>query len=155
MSVPSRLRQRTPTRLPRSGLSILEVMIAAVMMAAGVAAFSQMAFIARRHALKAEDLAIAQQLCHAKLAELQLGVEPVEDVQDEPFPDAPDWTFTVETQTTEDGLLAVRVTVARAENDGPANGAPPPLASQVRVVLTTWMMGQPESEGRGGDGFSL
>jgi type II secretory pathway pseudopilin PulG len=92
------------------GFSLLEVVLAAAILAATAFLLSQIAGFVRGSLEKLELQTEAQLLCQSKLAEIVAGVEPLQQVSREPFPGKEGWYHSVETSPTEfAGLLSVRV----------------------------------------------
>ena len=73
----------------------MEVMIAVTIFAASAILLSQLAGIGREHSRKADQAATAQQLANNKLNELLAGIEMLEAIEDEPFLDHPEWTYSI------------------------------------------------------------
>lgn len=104
----ARQRQR------RRGLTLWEVMLALAILGGSIAVIGQLVRLGVRSAGEARDLAQAQLLCEAKLAELSAGMEPLQGIAAAPFPYEVDWLYSVEVLPVDQaGLLAVRVTVEK------------------------------------------
>jgi prepilin-type N-terminal cleavage/methylation domain-containing protein len=120
----------------RRGFSLLEVVLAAAILAGAIVVLGEAARHAMRNAEAARDLASAQLLCESRLAEIVSGVLPAESVQNVPIPTGldptePAWVYSVEVEQLDvEGLTAVRVTVAR---DLPAEKQP------LQFSLVRWM----------------
>lgn len=117
-----------------AGFSLLEVILALAILGGALAVLGEVARMAMRNAARARDLAQAQLLCEAKLAEILAGIEPPEPAQGVPFGtgQVPDWLYSVEVAALDvDGLIEVRVTV---EQDLPPEYRP------VRWTLVRWMV---------------
>ncbi|MBM4088455.1 MAG: hypothetical protein FJ276_03360 [Planctomycetes bacterium] len=118
--VAGRVRGRGRGRRRRA-FSLLEVILSTVILAASVMALSRVAFLARRHAIAAEDRTEAQHLCHNIVHELAAGARPLQAVAAQRS-EGDQWVHSIAVQFDDErGLAAVTVTVAREEND-PAGG---------------------------------
>jgi type II secretion system protein I len=119
----------------RSGLTLLEVMIALAILGPSLAAIGELIRIGADAADRATELTTAQFLCDSKLAEIKSGVLPADSVGPIPFEifetEEP-WEYMVLVDSVDDqGLLLVEVTVSQLREDG----RPPAM-----VTLTTWMI---------------
>lgn len=104
----------TGRRQRRRGLTLWEVMLALAILGGSIAVIGQLVRLGVRSAGEARDLAQAQLLCEAKLAELSAGMEPLQGISAAPFPYELDWLYSVEVLPVDQaGLLAVRVTVEK------------------------------------------
>lgn len=108
------------TARPRSGFSLMEVLLATSILLACLVVLGQMATVGRQHAEDAESLTAAQLLCQAKLNEILVGAVPVGSRAAASVPEMPGWSCEVEVQTLQQyDLVSVRVTVApEAAEDG-------------------------------------
>jgi general secretion pathway protein I len=107
-------RQRVALRRARAGLTLWEVMLALAILGGSIAVIGQLVRLGVRSAGEARDLATAQLLCEAKMAELASGIEPPQVVTAAPMMFETDWLYSVELQQVDQaGLLAVRVTVQK------------------------------------------
>lgn len=105
-------------RQRRRGLTLWEVMLALAILGGSIAVIGQLVRLGVRSAGEARDLAQAQLLCEAKLAELSAGMEPLQGIAAAPFPYELDWLYSVEVLPVDQaGLLAVRVTVEKLVED--------------------------------------
>jgi len=96
----------------RKGLSLLEVMLAIVILGGALVMIGQLIRIGNRSAQNAQLISQAQILCDAKLAEISAGVLPLESVNESPIDEAPEWAYSVEvSNATQVGLLSVTVNV--------------------------------------------
>jgi len=119
----------------RSGLTLLEVMIALAILGTSLAAIGELIRIGADAADRATELTTAQFFCDSKLAEIKSGVLPADSVGPIPFEifetEEP-WEYMVLVDSVDDqGLLLVEVTVSQLREDG----RPPAM-----VTLTTWMI---------------
>ena len=102
----------------RRGISLLEVMIATGMLAGSLVVLSQLTFVGRRHLDRAEETVTATRLCQNKLGELLTGLQPLETVDDEPFEENPDWSYSVRVRPLDElPLVEVDVRVRRTSQD--------------------------------------
>ena len=98
----------------RHGYSLLEVILAVAILAGAVAVISHVMHIGTRSASEARDLARAQLLCEAKMAEITSGVAEASAAEQVPFDTDPEWLYSVAIESTDrEGLLFVRVTVGQ------------------------------------------
>lgn len=100
---------------PRSGVSLLEVLIATAMLFGAVVVLAELSQIGRRHAEATGERVVAQQLCHQKLHELVLGILPITAASG-PIEEVPGWVYLVEVEPLQDfeelvDLVRVHVTV--------------------------------------------
>lgn len=100
---------------PRSGLSLLEVMLALAILGLALAAIGELMRIGARNAELSRDLTTAQMLCETKMNEVVMGMLPALGTAPTPIPEmgnGNEWLYSIETQQVAlQGLLAVRVTV--------------------------------------------
>lgn len=119
----------------RSGLSLLEVILALAILGLSLAAIGELMRIGSRSAEMARDLTTAQMLCETKMAEIVTGLLPTTAIAEAPIQDVGtgnDWLYTVQTQTIDQqGLISIRVTVQQN----------PDYASRpVSFSLVRWMI---------------
>jgi general secretion pathway protein I len=122
----------------RTGLSLLEVMLALAILGGAVAVIGELTRSAARDAEEARALTTAQLLCEAKMNELVSRLLPAQAVFDVPIEsletlDSPgSWSYSILVeQVGQSGLLSVSVTVAQV-----AESVPRP----VQFTLTRWMV---------------
>ena len=94
----------------RRGMSLLEVMLATVMLLAAVMALSRVAFLARRHAIRAEDRSQAQLLCQNIVQELLAGARPLQNVSPEAF-EGDNWVYMIDVEVVEGTRTLSKITV--------------------------------------------
>ena len=128
--------QRRPTRfLTRSGLSLLEVMLALAILGASLAAIGELMRIGARNAEMARDLTTAQLLCESTMAELQLGFLPMQAIGPVPVNDLEyqqEWLYTITVEPIDqEGLSAIWV---RIEQN------PEVFSRPVSFAATRWMI---------------
>ena len=112
----------------RTGLSLLEMIIATAIMLAAAVTLARLSFITRLHAQRAEDRAVAVQITDYQLQRLLLGELPLAPAERQPVletsaeigGDSPephpwdDWEYSLEAQPTAlSSLYEVRLTVYR------------------------------------------
>ena len=123
----------------RSGLTLLEVILALAILAGALAVLGELAGRSMRNAEVARATSEAQLLCETKLAEIAAALTPPEPTPDTPWQGASEleietsdeWRYSVEVESTDlDGLLAVRVTVTQDR---------PPEKKPVSVSLVRWI----------------
>ena len=129
------MKYPTKKQTTRSGLTLLEVMIALAILGTSLAAIGELIRIGADAADRATELTTAQFLCDSKLAEIKSGVYPADSIGPVPFEifetEEP-WEYMVLVDSVdEQGLLLVEVTVSQIRDDG----RPPAM-----VTLTTWMI---------------
>ena len=136
-ALPPRCGDRRGTRRSRvmgrrSGLSLLEAILAIAILGGAIAAVGESIRLGSQAAADARDFSMAQLLCEAKLTELASGLQPLMPVTQAPLEVAPDWMYTVEIESVDpQALLAIFVTVER----DPAQSARP-----LSITLTRWLI---------------
>ena len=136
----------------RSGLTLLEVMIALAILGTSLAALGELIRIGADAADRATELTEAQFICDSVLAEIKSGVRQLVPIAEEPYTiSAPGmttsigtgldmsmdmeetgWLYTVIFDSVDDqGLMYVEVTVMQDRLDG---------RKPAMVTLTTWMI---------------
>ncbi len=113
---------RTTRRRLRRGMSLLEVMFAVTLLLACVMALSRVAYLARRHAVAAEDHSLEQTYCQNIIEELLAGVRPLSSVSPEAF-EGGDWVYMVEVEGVDQSKLT-KVTVTVDHLDDPEGTLP-------------------------------
>ncbi|HBT77634.1 MAG TPA: hypothetical protein DEB39_12095 [Planctomycetaceae bacterium] len=119
------MNKRADTKRTR-GFTILEILLAMLLLAGTLAILGNIARDGVRNALAARDATQAELLCESILAQIRLGIIDLESVSEEPvtsdlYPDTEAgeggrseslWVYTVDVQTIDDyGLLEVAVLV--------------------------------------------
>ena len=130
------MKSPTKKQTHRSGLTLLEVMIALAILGTSLAAIGELIRIGADAADRATELTTAQFLCDTKLAEIKSGITPalsVGPVPFEVFETEEPWEYMVLVDSTnvQEGLILVEVTVSQIRTDG---------RQPVMVTLTTWMI---------------
>ncbi|MEX0818156.1 MAG: prepilin-type N-terminal cleavage/methylation domain-containing protein [Pirellulaceae bacterium] len=107
--------QATTRRAARSGLSLLEVMLALAILGGALAAIGELMRIGARNAEMARDLTTAQLLCESTMAEVQLGFLPLQTVGPVEVSDLQhqlEWLYTVTVEPIDQaGLSSVSVRI--------------------------------------------
>ena len=101
----------------RAGISLFEVVLALGIFLGAVVALSQLTNNGMRTAISARLQTQAVLRCESKLAELTAGVEPLEDVTDQPFEDDENWTWSLATATGPHADL-LNITVSASYDGG-------------------------------------
>lgn len=123
--------RRVPRRVPRRGLSLLEVVLALAILVAALAVLGELLALGNRHARAAADLSTAQVLCSSKMAEIVAGIVPAAAQSATPCEGDPDWQVAVAVDPSETpGLLVVRVTVSESQ----------PTTHPLDYTLTRWLV---------------
>lgn len=91
----------TPPRLPRSaarrtGISLLETVLATAILAAALAALGHQTFVGVRAAARMELETKAALLCQSRMETLLLQNAPATTVQNQPVPEEPGWLWSAE-----------------------------------------------------------
>jgi general secretion pathway protein I len=126
MTFPQRPRHR------RSGLTLLEVLLAMTIFFAALVGLSRLIMLGGNLAQEARLQSEAGQLCQTKLAEVQAGAEPLTPQHDMPFDESAAWRWNLECEQDSKvpNLWHVQVRVSRP----PGNGRP------VEVTLSRWLL---------------
>lgn len=116
----------------RSGLSLLEVLLAIAILGGALVVLSELVRIGARSSREARELTVAQLLCEAKLAELELAGTAPQTATKQPCETNPDWVYSVEVQPSDlEGLMYVMV---RVEEAAPASPRP------LEFTLARWLL---------------
>jgi prepilin-type N-terminal cleavage/methylation domain-containing protein len=111
------IQPRQPTR-PRSGLSLLEVLVALSIFLLSLSALSHLVRFAGDRAVEIDQRSQAAQLCQSKMNEVLAGAIPLSG-QSDTFDEAPEYTWTVSADANGvPNLYDVTVTVSRDRPDG-------------------------------------
>jgi type II secretion system protein I len=126
---------RTIRRVRRSGLSLLEVMLALAILGGALAVIGELMRIGARNAEMARDLTTAQLICESTMAEVQLGFLPLQTVGPVEVSDVQyqlDWLYTITVEPIDqEGLTSVWV---RIEQN------PAVFSRPVSFTATRWMI---------------
>ena len=115
----------------KRAFSLLEVILALAILAGSIAAIGEVMRSSLRAAGESRDLTQAQLLCESKMAEVVVGIEPLEPILGVAFELEPQWLYSVDILPLESGeLLAVMVTV---EQD------PERVSRPARFSLVRWV----------------
>ena len=118
-------------RLPRTGLSLLEVILAIAILGGALATIGQLIRIGARNAAEARDLTMAQLYAESQMNRLASGVELLDAISDAQYDDAGLYVYSVDVGATEQmGVMAVTVTVKQT----PGTSIHP-----VSYTLTRWV----------------
>ena len=136
----------------RRGLSLLEVIIATGVVASSTVLLLSMLSTGQQHGQRGQRRVIAQMLCSSLLDELVANPAALQEVEDEPVPGQPEWTYRVDVEPMEiPDLVRVRVSVRPLEFD-PQSDSPMPLDSPTQRTRATTTIG---AAGEGRAAFSL
>src|SRR5687767_15977226 len=98
----------------RRGLTLLEVILAIAILGGALAVIGELIRLGSRSAAQARDLTTAQRCCESKVNALAAGIDEPTAVSAAPLDDSAGWIYSVEPQQTdEQGMIAIRVTVAQ------------------------------------------
>lgn len=138
------------THRSRSGFSLLEVILAMVLLASAAAVLFQLAYVGRRHLQDADRQLQAQLLCQNRLREILCGIEPLESCDSTPFDASPGWNVTVELESVDshEGVQLLKVTVAE-ETDSLLDD--PDAAGTCSFMLSQWVL-DPNANDKNEDG---
>lgn len=116
----------------RTGLTLLEVILALAILGMALAAISQLISLGARAASESRELTRAQIIAESILAQLAADALPVETFERLQVPYEPNWVYsTLVEGTDQPGLVAVHVVV---EQRLPTSEYP------IRFVVTRWMV---------------
>ena len=116
----------------RKGTTLLEVILALVILAGAMATLGELLRIAGRHATAAQELTKAQMYCQAVMDQLDAGLLTMSPVTDAPLELNAEWTYSIQSQPLQmEGLMSVQVTVQRNPDDE---------QRALGVTLTRWML---------------
>lgn len=100
-------------RHPRLGMTILEVLLALLVLVVALAGIGSLTTMGRQSGADARDLTMGQLLCEGKMSEISSGIIPAGSSSGI-FEEDPDWIFNVQSSPADTpGLLSVRVTVTQ------------------------------------------
>jgi type II secretion system protein I len=106
----------------RSGLTLLEILLAIAIFFGAMATLSQLAWNGTRATVQARLKTQAIIRCETKLTEILAGIEPLGPKSNVPFPDNASWTYsTMITETNFPELLQIDVTVSHSGNNRLSN----------------------------------
>lgn len=109
---------RKTGRLPsRPGLTLLEVMLALVILGGALVAIGELIRTGSRSARDARDATNAQVVADSLMSEIAAGIVPALTTDRQPDPYDPEFVYSVAVeQPNQDGLLLITVTVERADS---------------------------------------
>lgn len=120
------------TRSPRTGFTLLEVLLALAILVGSLATIGELVRVGLQNAHRAAASTTAQLLCESKLAEITAGITSATSTPPTPLDAEGLWQYAVNVELTIDtSLLAVHVTVS--ENLPPEQGP-------VEYSLVRWMI---------------
>ena len=123
---------RCRRRAARDGLSLLEVLLSIVILAASMSLLGELLRMGGQHATSAVELTRSQMYCESLLAEVTVGTLPAQSVSEAIIPTDPEYQYSIDVQQRElEGLISVTVTV-QSVNDTTWNPR--------RARLTRWMI---------------
>jgi Tfp pilus assembly protein PilV len=106
-------------RPPRSGLSLLEVLLSLVIFLFALIGLGQLMNLCTEQAAQIQHLNRAGQLLQSKMNEVIAGVVPLSGQGDSEFDEDPDWVWSLECQgDNTPNLWTVTVTVSHKAKDG-------------------------------------
>lgn len=121
----------------RAGLSLLEVILALVILGGALVAIGELIRTGSRSARDARDSTTAQVIADSVMSEIAAGTIAAQPVDRQPDATDPEWVYSIRTeQPNQDGLLLVNVVVERADL---VNSAFPASIHQ-SFTLTRWML---------------
>ena len=125
-------RSQRTTKPSRSGLSLLEVILAIAVMASSMALLGELIRIGGRHATGAVNMTRAQIHCESIMGQVALAAIPAADVDGSPVMTDPEWLYSIKTSQTElQSLISVRVSVFHSED----TSINPRSASMTRLMI--------------------
>ena len=138
MNSPRSKIQNPKSKMER-GFSLLEVILALVILAGAIAALGECGRRAMQNAARARDMTMAQLLCEEEMSRIVAGIDEPQSVQDSSFdPDdlvQAGWVYSIDVETPSvnnaTGLLAVTVTVHQDL---------PPQKQPLSFSLVRWMV---------------
>jgi general secretion pathway protein I len=132
-------------RHQRSGLSLLEVLVALAILLFALVGLERLVSLGGDRAVDVQQQARGSQLCESKMAEVASGVVQLSSQGDTPFDEDPDWQWSLDCeQGNVQGLWTVTVTVSRVHSAG----------SGIKSTLTQ-MLVAPSQRGVSGQNQSL
>ena len=103
----------------RRGMTLLEVVIALAMFFAAMSAISQILKMGSDSAIRAQIQAEGTLLGESKLNEVIAGIVPLQAATDQPFEDAPQWSWSLSVEDDTDvAIKRLMLTVAHRRADG-------------------------------------
>lgn len=111
----NRQQQLPRARSIRKGVTLLEALLATVILAGALASLSQLATNGINAALRIENDTIAAMKCQTRLDEILAAPGPTEFGRDIPYPDNPSWTWRSDVSDgPAESLALLSVTVRRS-----------------------------------------
>ena len=119
-----------------TGYTLIEVLVALAVLIAGFTALSTMTNHARRAAIAAEELSVAQLACQTRINEMLAGIRPVVAAFNESVPELDHWYMTTELfPATKPGLTTVRIQMHRERQPGDTGG----FGGTNSFEITSWI----------------
>lgn len=115
----TRFRMTARSCCDRRGITLLEVLLSAVILAMSLAALGQLVSNGVTAGLRSERQTEAAVRCQSKLDELLAGVEPLRAVSAVPCSDDSRWLWSVEIEQLDNRLRRVTVSVRTVEAKQP------------------------------------
>ena len=151
-------------QISRAGLSLLEVIIATVILAVSATLLVRLIGAGDKNAKRADQRITAQMICQNKMDEIVASIEPLESMEPTASPYYPDWYWSVSIEdlyskndTTVNRLSLVEVGVFfRQSDDGIGNSnqldsqSEDPIYALRRVIRTPKPPDQPSDRFRSG-----
>lgn len=129
------MRRRNSSR--RAGLSLLEVILALIILGGALVAIGELIRTGSRSARDARDSTTAQVIADSVMSEISAGTIAAQPIDRQPDPADPEWVYSIRTeQPNQDGLLLVSVVVERADLVDSAF----PASIHQSFTLTRWML---------------
>ena len=107
-----------PSGSPRTGMTLLEVVIALALFFAAMSAIAEILRRGSEFAVNAQLRAEGSQLGESKLNELVAGILPLTPVEGQAFADAPQWTWTLTVE--DDTVLSIKRLLLTVDHRNPA-----------------------------------
>jgi general secretion pathway protein I len=107
----------------RSGLTLLEIVLATALFLGAISVMAQIVWSGQRAAVQARLRTEAVFRCETKLAELLAGAERFQSVQNVPFPDDSQWTWSAQIASGQFPELLMIVVTVRHRGKNPATNA--------------------------------
>ena len=138
---PARRFPRPPLPHQRDGLSLLEVVISLAILFSSIAVLGQLLDAARVGALRAALETEATLMAESLLAELVAAEVLPSGVTDSPIGDDPDWTYSLEIESTEwESLTSLTITVQH-------RNAVNQIDAEVKLSRWLYVSATPSTEG--------
>src|SRR5262249_2206928 len=98
----------------RRGLSLMEVLVSLAIFLLSLVALGELISFAQDRAIEVDARSEAAHLCQSKLNEVICGITPLDNQNEVPFDEAPDFTYSIEVSSGQAaGLSSVTITVSK------------------------------------------